>query len=300
MFDGHLLKTRAHIERIEKLYLEILYRCNFDCQHCFQGANLQRSDRFSLSEAKRAIAHFHHHFALGSVTICGGEPFLHPDLDAILAFAKARGLSTSVCSNGYRIGKILDRIGGDLDELRVSVDGVGETHDAMRRPGSFQACLETLAHAEHLGIRTSITTTVTDANALDIERLAKTVAAYGVTHIKIHQLRPVGNALAHPSLRVAADRERQLATEIRRATAVVPILLDEDASPAAASEGTVNETELERIEIQPDGRLYVSCKAVGENSNAFWYDKGTDCVRFDPNQDDELSSCVPQVRYMEA
>ena len=76
-------------------------------------------DRFALSEAKRAIAHFHRNFALASVTICGGEPFLHPDLDAILAFAKARGLHTSVCTNGYRIGKILERIGGNLDELRV-------------------------------------------------------------------------------------------------------------------------------------------------------------------------------------
>ena len=166
MRNGHPLHSYANIKHVDKLYLEILYRCNFDCGHCFQGANLQRPDLFTAPEAKRAIAHFHDNFELGSVTICGGEPFLHPDLGAILAFAKSRDLGTAVCTNGYRIGKILGRVAGVLDELRVSIDGFGETHDAIRRPGSFQACLDTLACANRLGISTSVTTTVTATNVV--------------------------------------------------------------------------------------------------------------------------------------
>ena len=82
---------------------------------------------------------------------------------------------------------------------------------------------------------------------------------------------------------------------------MVPILLDEDASPVAARDsGPVDPTELDRIEIQPDGRLYISCKAVGADSNAFMYDKVNNCVRYTPTNDDELASSTPQVHYVEA
>lgn len=301
MRKKHPLNLHANIEHVEKLYLEILYRCNFDCQHCFQGINLQRSDRFTSAEATRAIAHFHDNFSLASVTLCGGEPFLHPDLDAILAFAKRRHLNTAVCTNGYRVQKILRRIANDLDELRVSIDGIGNTHDAIRRRGSFQACLDTLSLARHLGVPTSITTTVTSSNAAEIGQLARLAAAHGVTNIKLHQLRAIGHAAKHPHLIVAPESQRRLVVEIRKAASIIPVLLDEDASPRAANDaGLANARELDRIEIQPNGRLYISCKAVGGDSNAFWYDKTNDRVQYNPTPNDELASCTPQVRYVDA
>lgn len=300
MDDEHPLKAHAHIGHVEKLYLEVLYRCNFECRHCFQGVNLKRPERFTLDEATRAIAHFADHFGLSSVTICGGEPFLHPDLEAMLAFAKLRGLDTVVCTNGYRIHKILTRVASDLDHLRVSVDGLCETHDAIRRPGSFKACVDTLLFARAHGIRTSITMTVTNSNVGDIGGLAAIAAECGADHIKLHELRPIGHAADHPDLIVAPGQRSQLTREVRRAARDVPVFLDEDASPAVALDRSrMERTDLDRIEIQPDGRLYVSCKAVGADSNAFWYDKAHDCVEYRPADDDELAARTPQVRYVE-
>jgi MoaA/NifB/PqqE/SkfB family radical SAM enzyme len=60
------------------------------------------------------------------VTISGGEPLMHPDLDRIVARARRRGMLVSVISNGYYLSP--DRIDGlnraGLDHFQISIDNV--------------------------------------------------------------------------------------------------------------------------------------------------------------------------------
>jgi MoaA/NifB/PqqE/SkfB family radical SAM enzyme len=60
------------------------------------------------------------------VTISGGEPLLHPDLDLIIAHVRKRGMLAGMITNGYlltaeRIHR-LDRAG--LEHLQISIDNV--------------------------------------------------------------------------------------------------------------------------------------------------------------------------------
>ena len=68
------------------------------------------------------------------ITVSGGEPLLHPDLDAIIERMRARGMIASLITNGYylyreRIER-LNRAG--LDHLQISIDNVEPDEVSMK------------------------------------------------------------------------------------------------------------------------------------------------------------------------
>jgi len=98
-------------------------RCNLSCAYCNEyddhskpvpiDTMYQRLDRLA---------------ALGTniVTISGGEPLLHPELDQIVARVRGHGMIAGMITNGYLLTadriKRLNRAG--LDHLQISIDNV--------------------------------------------------------------------------------------------------------------------------------------------------------------------------------
>ena len=141
-----MLDQIAGITRVRMLYLQLLYRCNFSCRHCFHGELLKSADSFSLSEAQAVLNHFADVYQLEAVTFLGGEPLLYPHIVDICAFAKQRGLTVEICTNahsGFR--NRIRALATVLDKFRVSLDGLETSHDAMRQHGSFGGALEMVA-----------------------------------------------------------------------------------------------------------------------------------------------------------
>jgi MoaA/NifB/PqqE/SkfB family radical SAM enzyme len=98
-------------------------RCNLSCTYCNEYDDHskpvpvetmhQRLDR--LAELGTSV-----------ITISGGEPLLHPDLDLLIARIRRRGMIAGLITNGYlltaeRIQR-LNRAG--LDHLQISIDNV--------------------------------------------------------------------------------------------------------------------------------------------------------------------------------
>lgn len=299
-----MLRDIAGIQRISKLYLQLLYRCNFNCQHCFHGERLSWQDCFTREQAEHLLAAFKRDYDIKSVTLLGGEPFLHRDLPEITSRARSLGLNVEICTNGYKIQAGLRRVAATVDKLRVSLEGLQAINDEIRHPGSFRAALDTLALANDLGVQTAITMTVNARNVTEVVPLAEFLAPYGVTEMKLHSLRVLGNVLENSHLIVAtADAYTALhrALAERREGLPMRIVLDEDLDPenALIREKTVrlDEEELNRVEIEPNGELYVSCKAVGAGCSAFSVRKGSGTVEYRPSKNDELQRGIPQVRY---
>ena len=70
------------IRKIRMLYLQLLYRCNFECLHCFHGERLQHADAFTAEEAVNLIRLMRDQYGTEAVTLLGGEPFVYKDLAA--------------------------------------------------------------------------------------------------------------------------------------------------------------------------------------------------------------------------
>jgi MoaA/NifB/PqqE/SkfB family radical SAM enzyme len=98
-------------------------RCNLSCAYCNEFDDhskpvpietmYQRLDR--LAELGTNI-----------ITISGGEPLLHPELDLIITRVRRRGMIAGMITNGYLLTaeriKRLNRAG--LDHLQISIDNV--------------------------------------------------------------------------------------------------------------------------------------------------------------------------------
>lgn len=292
---------------IKKLYLQLLYQCNFYCQHCFHGSNLQRKEIYSTNEVADILSKFRNEFHTREVCLLGGEPFLHPDIFGILNLAKAAGFYVEVCTNGYRIDDKLVLASALIDDLRISVDGLSGTHDSIRKAGSFEECIRTFSVAKQLGIGTSATMTITKRNATELLDIARNLKPYDVRTIKLHSLRILGNASHHSDLVPTRGDLESIIDQAKIAEALtgINVILDSDLantnySCSAGSSTFVEDVILDRVELQPSGELYISCKAVGDKSNAFWYDRMTKGILYRPAALDELATQTRQVLYRKA
>jgi MoaA/NifB/PqqE/SkfB family radical SAM enzyme len=98
-------------------------RCNLSCAYCNEYDD--RSAPVPTADVLRRIDRL---AALGTgiVTLSGGEPLLHPDLDLIVGHIRRRGAIATLITNGYLLTRDrirrLNRAG--LDHLQISIDNV--------------------------------------------------------------------------------------------------------------------------------------------------------------------------------
>src|ERR1043165_1713586 len=98
-------------------------RCNLACTYC------NEFDDFSKPvPVETMYGRLDRLAALGTtiITISGGEPLLHPDLDLLIARVRGHGMIAGMITNGYlltadRIQR-LNRAG--LEHLQISIDNV--------------------------------------------------------------------------------------------------------------------------------------------------------------------------------
>ena len=98
-------------------------RCNLACTYCNEfddhSAPVPTPDLFQRIDKLAALG-------TGIVTLSGGEPMLHPDVDVIIRRIRERGMIATLITNGYLLSR--DRIGrlnhAGLDHLQISIDNV--------------------------------------------------------------------------------------------------------------------------------------------------------------------------------
>ncbi|MFB8168277.1 radical SAM protein [Kitasatospora purpeofusca] len=248
------------IQRVEKLYLELLFRCDFSCTTCYHGEDLKRPDTVTVDQAAAALTYFLARYDCRDVCLLGGEPLLFEGLPTVLAVAKSLGYRTEICTNGYKRRAFLARAAEHLDMLRVSLDGgTAEAHDRIRRPGSFDAAFDTLTWALGRNLPFGATCTLTGENITTVPALAERLRDLGARDLLLHRVRPVGNAATSGVTTVTWEQaqdlhERLTAMDLGGMKVNTDILLPERCPPPS--------DVVEKLEIAPDGRVYLSCAEV--------------------------------------
>jgi MoaA/NifB/PqqE/SkfB family radical SAM enzyme len=172
-------------------------RCNLSCTYC------NEYDDFSPPVPKDVvIARINKLGDLGTsiMTLSGGEPMLHPDLDEIISAMRGRGAIAGMITNGYflmpdRI-KRLNKAG--LDHMQISIDNVQPDDVSKKSLKVLDKKLQMLAeHAEfHVNINSVVGGGIHDPNdALVVGKRALELgfsATVGIIHDGDGQLRPLG------------------------------------------------------------------------------------------------------------
>src|ERR1700751_3627046 len=126
-------------------------RCNLDCAYC------NEYDKVSAPVALETMLRRIDRLAdLGTtiITLSGGEPTLHPDLDAIIRRIRARGAIATLITNGLLLTpdriRSLNRAG--LDHLQISIDNVQPDDVSTKSLRVLDRKLEWLAEYAEFGV----------------------------------------------------------------------------------------------------------------------------------------------------
>lgn len=125
------------------------------------------------------------------VSLTGGEPLLHPQIGKYIGRVKARRLLCTITTNGWLLKErapVLCENG--LDALVVSLDGAEETHDRMRKKGSFSRAVDGIKEILRYPNRpfVCIATVITDLNFRDLEKVLTLADHLGVDALHINHL----------------------------------------------------------------------------------------------------------------
>ena len=183
-------------------------RCNLSCAYCNEYDDVSKPvpTEVMIQRINRLAD-----LGTGMLTLSGGEPLLHPELDEIIAAMRRRGVMAGMITNGYlltpeRVQK-LNRAG--LDHLQISIDNVMPDDVSKKSLKVLDKKLQMLA--EHADFHVNINSVVGGGihnpdDALVVGRRAVELgfsATVGIIHDGDGQLRPLG------------EREREVYHEMK-------------------------------------------------------------------------------------
>ena len=131
---------------IQKMHLELTYRCNFRCIQCYNTTHAGTDNELTLEDWESILQQLAE-MGCHSVTFTGGEVFVRKDAVEILRAACRNGFSFRINTNGSLINEAMLQ---QLEPLRPFVQSFdvsfyGATplvHDTLaRRIGGYQATL---------------------------------------------------------------------------------------------------------------------------------------------------------------
>jgi MoaA/NifB/PqqE/SkfB family radical SAM enzyme len=144
------------------LMLEPLFRCNLACNGCGKIQHPVEILRKHLSpeECFAAVEEC----GAPVVSIPGGEPLLHPQIEEIVSGLIKRKKFVYLCTNAIRLEASLDKFKpSPYLSFSVHLDGPRDIHDsAVARPGIFDIAVKAIRAAKARGFRVTTNTTIFD------------------------------------------------------------------------------------------------------------------------------------------
>jgi len=144
------------------LMLEPLFRCNLACVGC--GKIQYPAEILKQNLSPEACFRAAEECGAPIVTIAGGEPLMHPEIDVIARGMVERKKFVYLCSNAILLEKHLDRFEpSSYLTFSIHLDGVEERHDQLvDRKGVFEVAVRAIKAAKARGFRVTTNTTVFD------------------------------------------------------------------------------------------------------------------------------------------
>lgn len=139
--------------------LEPLFQCNLACEGCgkIQHPEHELRRRMPVEQAVEAVEEC----GAPMVSIAGGEPLIHPEIDQIVRELVARRRYVYLCTNALLMKRKLELFEpGPYFSWAVHIDGLRERHDAsVARAGVFDKAVDAIHAAKQRGFRVTTNTT---------------------------------------------------------------------------------------------------------------------------------------------
>src|SRR5437588_9334956 len=148
-------RAQVALRSLDTLWFNTGTLCNLTCHHCYIESS-PKNDRLVYLTAEEVAAYLDEierlHLGTGLIGFTGGEPFMNPELPAMLELALARGYRALVLTNAMKpmhkmkpaLLGLRDRYGERLT-IRVSIDHYGPAvHQTERGRRSWAPTIDGL------------------------------------------------------------------------------------------------------------------------------------------------------------
>jgi radical SAM/SPASM domain protein of ACGX system len=216
--------------------------------------------------------------------LTGGDPILHPDFWRLAEELHARGHRWCVLGNPFHLTpETCGRMAAlGCRKYQLSLDGMRETHDAMRKPGSFDATMAAIPLIQGAGMWANLMSTVSSANAGELPDMIDLAAEAGADVFAFSRYCPTSGQAAEEfhmepleyrevllrcQERIDAHRAAGAHTEFQLKDHLWKLLLWEQGRweiPTGADTGMIYDgchCGIAHMTILPDGEVY-ACRRM--------------------------------------
>ncbi len=129
-----------------------------------------------------------------NITLFGGEPLLHKNVMDVIRQIKSHDMHCLMITNGFLLEKYADElIDAGIDELNISIDGVGSVHDEIRGINGlyekiFDGIKKITDNRKSKKPLINIQTTITKYNYKNLESMLEAAEAMKADSITFHHL----------------------------------------------------------------------------------------------------------------
>ena len=172
-------------------------RCNLDCGYCNEYDDVSKP--VPLEEMKRRLDLLAD-MGTSIITISGGEPLMHPELEEVIRHIRKRGMIAGMITNGFLLSekRIKSLNDAGLEHLQISIDNVTPDEVSKKSLKTLDSRLEWLA--EHAVFQVNINSVLGSGvknpeDALAVARRAQELgftSTVGILHDGQGQLKPLG------------------------------------------------------------------------------------------------------------
>ncbi len=157
-----------HARAPRQVSVALTNRCDLACPHCYAPKS---PDALAFDVVMRWLKEFDLHGALG-VGFGGGEPMLYPHFERLCQqVARETRLSVTFTTHGHFVeDDLAERLRGSVHFIRVSMDGVGATYEAIRGR-SFPDLIARLKHVRAIS-PFGINIVINERTLLDLDEAA--------------------------------------------------------------------------------------------------------------------------------
>lgn len=213
-FTGTLLNNRTVPQVLSaplSVHLRVTQECTFNCRHCSQDSRAAAQDELTTQEVTRLIDDL---AAIGAqeLVLGGGDPFLRPDLLALVAHARQKGLSVSLSCTALHLNRTQAKRLGELGihTLRISVDGATEkTFDYLRGKGTYRRAMRSLKLVKEMLPHTTVVlhSVLMKPNLSEMVGLLRLVEKHAFTAWSVDFVKPFGSARGNQSVLLSTQEQ---------------------------------------------------------------------------------------------
>ncbi len=193
-----------------RLWLYSNFHCNLACVYCCAQSSPRADPRLLPLDVAAAAVDVFVGQGGRQLLITGGEPFMHPELGAMVAYAAER-VPVVILTNAMVFGRgarqaTLETMDRERVTLQVSLDSAGPAlHDRQRGAGSHARALAGIGQARALGFRLRVAATLHDEDLPSVGRLHAALDNLGVADDD-RLIRPVAaEGFADDGLHISLD-----------------------------------------------------------------------------------------------